>query len=64
MRRPRLKPPDIPIFYHLYNRVAGEPGFLPFGPACICVGSWSLTNLQQASIILAQRKLRCLCLHW
>jgi REP element-mobilizing transposase RayT len=33
MRRPRLKPLDMPIFYHLYNRVAGEPGFLPFGPA-------------------------------
>lgn len=33
MRRARLKPSGIPICYHLYNRVAGEPGFLPFGPA-------------------------------
>lgn len=32
MRRPRLKPDDRPLFYHLYNRVAGEPAFLPFGP--------------------------------
>jgi len=32
MRRPRLKPDDQPLFYHLYNRVAGEPDFLPFGP--------------------------------
>ncbi|MBN1269418.1 MAG: hypothetical protein JXB04_07520 [Kiritimatiellae bacterium] len=30
MRRPRLKPDDQPLFYHLYNRVAGEPAFLPF----------------------------------
>lgn len=33
MRRPRLKPDDIPMFYHLYNRVAGEPDHFPFGPA-------------------------------
>ena len=32
MRRPRFKPDDRPLFYHLYNRVAGEPEFLPFGP--------------------------------
>lgn len=33
MRRPRLKLEDMAVFYHLYNRVAGEPGFFPFGPA-------------------------------
>jgi REP element-mobilizing transposase RayT len=33
MRRPRLKVNDTAVFYHLYNRVAGEPGFFPFGPA-------------------------------
>ena len=31
MRRARLKPNGIPMFYHLYNRVAGEPEFYPFG---------------------------------
>ena len=30
MRRARLKPKDIPVFQHLYNRVAGEPGYFPF----------------------------------
>lgn len=33
MRTARLKPMDIPMFYHLYNRVAGEPGYRPFGEA-------------------------------
>jgi REP element-mobilizing transposase RayT len=23
----------MPMFYHIYNRVAGEPGYFPFGPA-------------------------------
>lgn len=32
MRMPRFKVQDRSIFYHLYNRVAGEPDFLPFGP--------------------------------
>ena len=31
MRRPRFKPDDRPMFYHLFNRVAGEPTDLPFG---------------------------------
>jgi REP element-mobilizing transposase RayT len=31
MRQPRLKPLGIDMFYHLYNRVAGEPHELPFG---------------------------------
>jgi hypothetical protein len=22
----------MPLFYHIYNRVAGEPGYFPFGP--------------------------------
>jgi hypothetical protein len=33
MRRARLKPQGMPLFYHIYNRVAGEPGYFPFGPA-------------------------------
>lgn len=32
MRKARLKPQDRPVYYHLYNRVAGGPGFRPFGP--------------------------------
>lgn len=32
MRKPRLKPRDIPMFYHLYNRVSGFPSDFPFGP--------------------------------
>ncbi len=31
MRKARIKPEGIPMFYHLYNRVAGEPDFHPFG---------------------------------
>lgn len=33
MRKARFKPTGRPAFYHLYNRVAGEPGFYPFGRA-------------------------------
>ena len=32
MRRARLKLSDTPMFYHLYNRVAGAPSYYPFGP--------------------------------
>lgn len=32
MRKARFKPEHVPFFCHLYNRVAGEPGLLPFGP--------------------------------
>ncbi len=31
MRRPRFKPDDRPMFYHVFNRVAGEPADFPFG---------------------------------
>ena len=31
MRRARLKPDHLSLFYHVYNRVAGEPGYFPFG---------------------------------
>lgn len=30
MRQPRLKRTGQDTFYHLYNRVAGEPGYFPF----------------------------------
>ncbi len=33
MRKARFKPTGKPAFYHLYNRVAGEPDFYPFGRA-------------------------------
>ncbi len=33
MRKARFKLTGQPAFYHLYNRVAGEPGFYPFGRA-------------------------------
>lgn len=33
MRTARIKLNHAPVFYHLYNRVAGPPDFLPFGPA-------------------------------
>ena len=31
MRYPRLKPAGRDVFYHVYNRVAGDPGARPFG---------------------------------
>src|SRR5687767_6530772 len=31
MRLPRLKPEDVDTFHHCYNRVAGIPGYFPFG---------------------------------
>jgi hypothetical protein len=31
MRLPRLKPEYADTFHHCYNRVAGEPGYFPFG---------------------------------
>jgi len=31
MRNKRIKPQQIDIFYHLYNRVAGDEHYLPFG---------------------------------
>lgn len=30
MRKARFKPEGIPAYYHLYNQVAGEPGYFPF----------------------------------
>ena len=30
MRHPRLKPSGRDVFYHTYNRVAGDPGDRPF----------------------------------
>ncbi len=31
MRPLRIKPAGHEVFYHVYNRVAGSPGYLPFG---------------------------------
>jgi REP element-mobilizing transposase RayT len=33
MRIPRIKPTDVAVYYHLYNRAAGSPEDRPFGPA-------------------------------
>jgi hypothetical protein len=30
-RQARIKPPDVDTVYHIYNRIAGDPGDLPFG---------------------------------
>jgi hypothetical protein len=30
MRQPRLKPVDRDVYYHAYNRVAGDPSDRPF----------------------------------
>jgi len=32
MRIPRIKPSNVQVYYHLYNRVAGDPDDRPFGP--------------------------------